>query len=254
MPADVVSGPIPLAGVTREPVDDSPGAPLPSQPHSEVVSARGWRTVGARTRLAVMLIAAAIAATTTALTTSGKYAPVAGWDAAAMVFSMWVWIVIAPMNAGATKSHATRENPGRAISDVIITLAAIASLAAVGVVLIQAASAKGATQGLLAGFGVASIALSWFAVHTLFTLRYALLYYTGADGGIDFNQKLPARYLDFAYLSFTIGMTFQVSDTDIEKPTIRATALRHALLSYLLGAVVLASSINLVVSLGSSSH
>jgi uncharacterized membrane protein len=49
-------------------------------------------------------------------------------------------------------------------------------------------------------------------------------------------------------------MTFQVSDTDIEKPTIRATALRHALLSYLLGAVVLASSINLVVSLGSSSH
>jgi uncharacterized membrane protein len=103
------------------------------------------------------------------------------------------------MNAQTTKSHATRENPGRAISDVIIILAAIASLAAVGVVLIQAASAKGATQELLAGFGVASVVLSWFAVHTLFTLRYALLYYTGADGGIDFNQKLPARYLDFAF-------------------------------------------------------
>ena len=201
-----------------------------------------------------MLVAGAIAATATALTTSAKYAPVAGWDAAALVFSVWVWTVIATMNPDATKTHATRENPGRAISDVIIIFAAIASLAAVGVVLIQAASAKGATQGLLAGFGVASIALSWFAVHTLFTLRYALLYYTGAGGGIDFNQTLPARYLDFAYLAFTIGMTFQVSDTDIQKPTIRATALRHALLSYLLGAVVLASSINLVVSLGSSNH
>ena len=100
---------------------------------------------------------------------------------------------------------------------------------------------------------MASIALSWLAVHTLFTLRYALLYYTGADGGIDFNQKLAARYLDFAYLAFTIGMTFQDSDTDISKPAIRATALRHALLSYLLGAVVLASAINLVVSLGSNS-
>jgi uncharacterized membrane protein len=86
----------------------------------------------------------------------------------------------------------------------------------------------------------------------LFMLRYALLYYTGVDGGVDFNQKpLAPRYLDFAYLAFTIGMTFQVSDTNLQKPIIRHTALRHALLSYLLGAVVVASSINLVVSLGS---
>jgi uncharacterized membrane protein len=209
--------------------------------------------VGARARLIAMLVAGVVAATATALTWSGKYAPVAGWDAAALVFSVWVWAVIGRLDAAVTKSHATRENPGRALSDVIVLLAAVASLAAVGVVLIQAASAKGAAQGLLAGFGVASIALSWFAVHTLFTLRYARLYYSGADGGIEFNQKSAARYLDFAYLAFTIGMTFQVSDTNITEPAIRATALRHALLSYLLGAVVLASSINLVVSLGSSS-
>jgi hypothetical protein len=63
---------------------------LAPHPNSEVASARGWRTVGARTRLAVMLIAGAIAAIATALTTSGKYAPVAGWDAAALVFSVWV--------------------------------------------------------------------------------------------------------------------------------------------------------------------
>lgn len=199
-----------------------------------------------------MLVAGAIAATVTALTAGASYAPVAGWDAAALVFSVWVWIIIGPMGAQETKSHATREDPGRAVADVIVLLGAVASLAAIGVVLVKAASAQGATQGLLAGFGVLSIALSWFAVHTLFTLRYALLYYTGAEGGIDFNQRLPARYLDFAYLSFTIGMTFQVSDTDIEKPTIRATALRHAMLSYLLGAVVIASCINLVVGLGSS--
>lgn len=199
-----------------------------------------------------MLVAAAVAATITALTVGAPYAPVAGWDAAALVFSVWVWVTIGPMNARETKSHATREDPGRAIADVIVLLGAVASLAAVGIVLVKAASAQGATQGLLAGFGVLSIVLSWFAVHTLFTLRYALLYFTGGEGGIDFNQRLPARYVDFAYLSFTIGMTFQVSDTDIEKPTIRATALRHAMLSYLLGAVVIASCINLVVGLGNS--
>jgi uncharacterized membrane protein len=210
------------------------------------------RAVGARTRLIVMILVGIVAALLTGTLASWDYAAIAGWDAAALTFIIWVWSVIGQMGAERTKTHATREDPGRAVSDVFVVVAAVASLAAVGGVLIQAASAKGATQGLLAGLGVGSVALSWFAVHTLFTLRYALLYYTGADGGVDFNQKAQPRYLDFAYLAFTIGMTFQVSDTDIQRPTIRATALRHALLSYLLGAVVVASTINLVVSLGSS--
>jgi uncharacterized membrane protein len=157
------------------------------------------------------------------------------------------------MSSAQTAAHATREDPGKAATDVIVPIAAVASLASVGFVLVQATSAKGVTQDLLAGVGVGSVALSWFAVHTLFTLRYARLYYTGAVGGVDFNQKLPPRYLDFAYLAFTIGMTFQVSDTDLEKPAIRVTALRHALLSYLFGAVILATTINLIASLGTSS-
>jgi uncharacterized membrane protein len=72
-------------------------------------------------------------------------------------------------------------------------------------------------------------------------------------GGVSFNQHDPPGYLDFAYLAFTIGMTFQVSDTDIRSSAIRATALRHALLSYLFGAVILATSVNFVVSLSSTS-
>jgi uncharacterized membrane protein len=86
----------------------------------------------------------------------------------------------------------------------------------------------------------------------LFALRYARLYYTGTPGGIGFNQDIPPRYLDFAYLAFTIGMTFQVSDTDLQRPEIRATALRQALLAYLFGAVVLASTINLVSQLATA--
>jgi len=119
---------------------------------------------------------------------------------------------------------------------------------------VQASSDKGATQGLAAGLGVLSVAVSWLVLHTLFTLRYALLYYTGNNGGIDFNQKAAPRYTDFAYLAFTIGMTFQVSDTDLSTHTIRATALRHALLAYLFGSLILAATVNLVASLASSSH
>jgi uncharacterized membrane protein len=68
-----------------------------------------------------------------------------------------------------------------------------------------------------------------------------------------FNQNVPSRYSDFAYLAFTIGMTFQVSDTDLKTPAIRSTALRQALLSYLFGAVILATTINPVAGLASNS-
>jgi len=156
------------------------------------------------------------------------------------------------MDAPTTQAHATADDPGRASSDVIV-LVAVASLAAVGVVLVKASSATGLTQGLLAGLGVLSVALSWFAVHTLFMLRYAMLYYLDPVGGIDFNQDEKPVYTDFAYLAFTLGMTFQVSDTDLKTHTIRATALRHGLLSYLFGAVILATTVNFLVSIAGGS-
>jgi uncharacterized membrane protein len=66
---------------------------------------------------------------------------------------------------------------------------------------------------------------------------------------VDFNEASRPRYADFAYLAFTLGMTFQVSDTALTTREVRATALRHALLSYLFGAVIIATTINLVAGL-----
>jgi uncharacterized membrane protein len=214
---------------------------------------RRWASVGSSARLVVMVLGGLVGAAGTGLAGAWRYAPLCAWDFAALIFTVWVWFAVAPMSASATAKHATREDPGRAASDLIVLTAAVASLVAVGFVLVQASSAKGAEQDLLAGLGVASVALSWLSVHTLFTLRYARLYYTGKDGGVNFNQDAPPRYLDFAYLAFTIGMTFQVSDTDLQTPAMRHTALRHALLSYLFGAVILATTINLLAGLGTGS-
>jgi uncharacterized membrane protein len=104
-------------------------------------------------------------------------------------------------------------------------------------------------QALLTALAVGSVVLSWSVVHTVFTLRYAHLYFSPPLGGIDFNQNPHPRYLDFAYVAFTIGMTYQVSDTDLTTETIRAAALRHALLSFLFGTVILATTINVVAGL-----
>jgi uncharacterized membrane protein len=101
---------------------------------------------------------------------------------------------------------------------------------------------------VLAGLAVLSVALSWILLHTLYALRYARLYYA-QGGGISFNQDEPPRYSDFAYLAFTLGMTYQVSDTNISRSDIRGAALGHALLSFLFGSFVLATTINLIAGL-----
>jgi uncharacterized membrane protein len=167
-----------------------------------------------------------------------------GWSVAAAVYVGWTWATIWPMDADATASHAVREDSGRAVTDLILVTAAVASLGAVALLLL---SGNAGNRDVQASLSVASVALAWAAVHTVFAERYARLYYTGADGGVDFDGR--PQYSDFAYLAFTIGMTFQVSDTEVRSKEIRATVLRHALLSYLLGVVVIAATINLVASL-----
>jgi uncharacterized membrane protein len=156
------------------------------------------------------------------------------------------------MDATQTANHATREDPSKRVTQLLVLGASVASLVAVGYLLVHASTATGAAQAFAAGLGVLSVVISWLVVHTLFTLRYALLYYTGEEHGVDFNQTAPPRYADFAYLAFTVGMTFQVSDTTLTTHALRSTALRHALLSYLFGSLILAATVNLVASLATS--
>ena len=77
---------------------------------------------------------------------------------------------------------------------------------------------------------------------------YARIYFTPPDGGIAFGDE-PPDYRDFAYLALTIGMTFQVSDTDLTARRVRRVALHHALLSFVFGAVILAITVNSVAGL-----
>nr|WP_246313042.1 DUF1345 domain-containing protein [Leifsonia shinshuensis] len=176
------------------------------------------------------------------------HAILTGWAAACLVYVVWIWSTVWRMNAEQTRSHATLEDPGRRTVDLVLTITALVSLFAVVWVLVEARSLKGGAQLAVALLAIVSIALSWVLVHTLYTLRYARIYYR-RDGGVDFNQKEPPQYSDFAYLSFTLGMTFQVSDTDITSTYLRRTIVRHTLLSYVFGTVIVAATVNLVAGL-----
>ncbi|MDQ4148375.1 MAG: DUF1345 domain-containing protein [Actinomycetota bacterium] len=172
-----------------------------------------------------------------------------GWDTAAVVFVVWVWSSIAGKDTAATAELATREDNSRAAADLMLLGASAGSLAAGVLVLLKAGHETGPVQAALTALVVVSVILSWLVVQTVFTLRYARLYYEGAAGGIDFNGGPDPRYLDFAYVAFTIGMTYQVSDTNLRSTSMRAAALRHALLSFLFGTVIVATTINVVAGL-----
>jgi uncharacterized membrane protein len=215
------------------------------------MSFRAPRRASALTRVGVAAAAGLVAGALAGVLGPWQLAPLVGWDATALTWVGLIWTVIWPMNAEQTAARAGHEDPTRPLADLLLLFAAVASLVAVGFVLVQARHSGGVTELLQVALAIASIVLSWALVHTTFTLRYARMYYTGPDGGISFNQTEAPAYADFAYLAFTIGMTFQVSDTNLETREARSIALRHALVSYLFGTVIVAVTINLIAGLGS---
>lgn len=173
-----------------------------------------------------------------------------GWGAFALVSAVWVLLLIWPMGAEATKAHATIEAPGRRVARLITIIGSLVSLSAVLVVIFEAQRADEPERYLLAGIAVISVAASWVLIQLEYVLRYAHLYYTDPAGGIDFNQDEDPEYTDFVYVSVGLGMTYQISDTNISGNDLRRVVIAQTVLGYLFGTVILASIINLVVGLG----
>lgn len=198
-------------------------------------------------------ITAAVAGVSAAIIFMGTghagLAPLMGWDISATVFIVWTWSLLWPMDANTTSEFALAEDPARAVTDIALLGVSVASIAAVGLVLSQSGASGSIDRGLAALIAIGSIVLSWIVVHTIFALKYAKLYYGTPEGGVDFGDEKPS-YSDFAYLAFTIGMTFQVSDTGFQNQAFRKTALRHGLYSYVFGTLIIAATINLIAGLG----
>ncbi|MGW4152158.1 DUF1345 domain-containing protein [Micromonospora chersina] len=178
-----------------------------------------------------------------------ELAVVLGWDTAALVFLTSTWRIIIGAGSGQTPLLAGREDPRRGIAAVLVIGAGAVTLPAAGVVFSLAGRHSGSARLLLVGVATLTLLLSWAAINTVFTLHYAHLHFRTTAGGIDLDDPLgrqPPTYRDFAYVAFTIGMTYQVSDTAVRDPRIRQSVLSHAILSYVFGVVIVASFVNLM--------
>jgi uncharacterized membrane protein len=211
--------------------------------------ASGPHVASAATKVAVATAFGTAVGVATAFVLPWQVSVLAGWDTAAGVFLAWVWGSVIRLRGEETAAVATIEDPSRAVVDLILVGSSSACHVGVGFTLIKASQSQGLIAAGLVALAVASVVISWGVVHTVFMLRYARLYYGHPVGGIDFNDNANPDFYDFAYLAFTIGMTYQVSDTDLTDRPIRRTALRHALLSFLFGTFIVAVTINVVAGL-----
>lgn len=176
------------------------------------------------------------------------------WSSFALSVIIMDWIIILTCHPREVRQVASLEDSSRTLIFVFVIAAAVVSL---GAILFLLKSSKNLSQAAITGhvlLSMASVIISWWLVHTIFTMRYAHLYYsTDADnagkkplGGLQFPDEPEPDYLDFVYFSFVLGTTFQVSDVEISSRRIRRLALVHGLIAFAFNTAILALSINVV--------
>jgi uncharacterized membrane protein len=202
--------------------------------------------LAAVTRLAVSAVVGAVLGLVVGALTRPLLGVLAAIAGAGTLFVVTGWIVLWPIDAERTRRTVQREDFRPVAMEIVVVVTALAGLVGIVLLLLLSGSGSGPAAAALAAGGVF---MTWAGLHLMYATRYAHLYYGGTVGGIDFNSDDPPAYRDFLYFSYNLGMTYQVSDTSVSSTTIRAIALRHCLLAYVFGTVVLATTINLVTGI-----
>jgi len=169
-----------------------------------------------------------------------------GWIGLTGSLLAWIWWEISGCDAATTRARSTAEDDSRIGAVMVMVTASVVSLVGVGFGLAKARHVGFPMEVALTVVAVLAVVLSWGVVHSMFTLHYAHQYYIEPVGGIDFPGGTVPDYRDFAYFAFTIGMSFAVSDTNVTNQVVRRIALRHALVSYLFGTVIVGLAINVI--------
>ena len=176
------------------------------------------------------------------------------WDVFALSFIVCSWAVFFTRPVEDIIKQANKEDGSKLFIMISILVSSFASMFTV--LLLVISKDQPADSVLISIIlAISGMMVSWIMVHTIFTFHYAHMFYFKAKDdtpdceGLDFPGEKKPDYLDFAYFSFVIGMTFQVSDVEISSRIIRRTALSHALLAFTLNTFVVALTINLIAGL-----
>lgn len=213
-------------------------------------------SIDAHYRLLISLGTAAVALFFSWTHFSAPTVALVTWLAFGFSIIVMDWVIILTANPAEIRKIASIEDSSRTLIFLFVIAASLMSLLAIVLLLLSTKNQSDAVVTARVSLAMASVVVSWWLVHTIFTLRYAHMYYsTDPDddrktkplGGLEFPGDLKEPdYLDFVYFSFVIGMTFQVSDVEISSRAIRRLAWMHGLISFAFNTAIVALSINII--------
>lgn len=174
-----------------------------------------------------------------------------GWDSAALVYLLTTWSLFLKADEAEVRLRAAQEDEGAPVLLLIVLAAIVASLAAVVDAMIVAKTVAAGAKAFIGACAGTTLVLSWLVLQSAFVLHYAHRHFGDGKGkgGIQFPGEPPTSYMDFAYLAFSVGATFQVSDNSILTSKLRKLVTAHAAAAYFYNTAILALGINIIASL-----
>jgi len=187
----------------------------------------------------------------------GRMRFIGAWDTGVTFALIAMFVGLRNSSAAAMKQIAARQDAGKWAVLILAVLAATASLIVIAAEMPLVKDARGFDQAIRVVLVVYTIVLSWAFTQTMFAVHYAHDYYMEAAPATPAHrsQRLifpgtpTPTYGDFLYVSFTIGMTFQVSDVQIADPALRRLVAIHGAFAFFYSTGILALAINLVAGL-----
>jgi uncharacterized membrane protein len=179
-----------------------------------------------------------------------------GWDTFSLCMIAFSWITFFITSSKQIREQARVQDQTSSIIFIVVLVSTLASILAVLLLLVTKHDGNhGMNWRLIIAAG--GMIFSWFLIHTIFTLRYAHIYYgdhatipNQQRGGLEFPDDASPEYIDFAYFSFVLGMTFQVSDVEITSKRFRTLALLHSLVAFAFNTIMIALTINVIAGYG----
>jgi len=172
-----------------------------------------------------------------------------GFDVGAAVFLASLWPLFGTDVPG-IRARAKANDANRGLLLAVTGVVMVAVLAAVGAELQKGEPPTGAAKAVI----VVTLALAWLFSNMVYALHYAHLFYSrragtgGDEGGLDFSGTGKPCYSDFVYFAFTLGMTFQTSDTGVTTAGMRKIVTAHCFAAFVFNLGVIAFTINVLGS------
>lgn len=210
--------------------------------------------LGAKQRLAAALAIAIAAYAAVPDSVSLHTRLVASWDCGTLVYLGLAWTMIRRADAKSTRAHALAQDTSGYIIFLFVLGAACASTVAIGFVVATIRGLAFWPKAWHLALTIVALLSSWLLIQTVFGFHYARRYYrderpqSPRSGGLAFPGGADPDYMDFAYYSFVVGMTSQVSDVQVISPIMRRMTLVHGVLAFIFNIAVLALSINTIAS------